>query len=357
MRKIIHCDADCFFVALEIRDDPDLRGIPVAVGGDPGRRGVVSTCNYEARAFGVHSAMASAQAKRLCPQLILLPHSMEKYREASQQMRRIFLDYSDDIEPLSLDEAFIDVSESHLCLGSATLIAKEIRRRIATEIGITASAGVAVNKFLAKVASDWQKPDGLTVVEPARIRFFLKNLPVTCIPGVGPASAKRLHGRGIFTCHHLQAFSEADLVGEFGQFGQRLYQLSRGDDDRPVKARDRRKSLSVEQTFATDITRCDYAYSVLQQLLAKLQDRLHTMKHKQAIQKCFIKVKFNDFERTTMETQATTLSLNELQRLFDTLWQRYGKPVRLIGIGVRFVEPPALALERQIPLFQDAGQQ
>jgi DNA polymerase IV len=149
MRKIIHCDADCFFVALEVRDDPDLRGLPVAVGGDPGRRGVISTCSYEARAFGVRSAMASAHAKRLCPQLIILSHSMAKYREASMAMRRIFSDYTDVIEPLSMDEAYLDVTATHHCLGSATLIAKDIRRRIYQDVGITVSAGVAVNKFLA----------------------------------------------------------------------------------------------------------------------------------------------------------------------------------------------------------------
>ena len=204
LRKIIHCDADCFFVALEIRDDESLKGIPVAVGGAPERRGVISTCNYEARAFGVRSAMASGYAKKLCPQLIILPHNHKKYKVAARQMREIFSDYSSSIEPLSLDEAYLDVSESLDCLGSATLIGKEIRRRIKKEIGITASVGVASNKFLAKVGSEWDKPDGLTIITPSRAKIFLKSLPIESIPGVGPTTAKKLRLLGLNTCGDIQ---------------------------------------------------------------------------------------------------------------------------------------------------------
>lgn len=349
MRKIIHCDADCFFVALEMRDDADLRGIPVAVGGDPGRRGVISTCNYEARAFGVRSAIASAYAKKLCPQLIILPHNMAKYREASLAMRAIFSDYTETIEPLSVDEAFLDVTASNHCLGSATLIAKEIRRRIHKEVGITVSAGVAVNKFLAKVASDWQKPDGLTVVQPERIRFFLKSLPVTCIPGVGPAAAKILHRRNITTCHDLQQVDESDLNQWFGKFGRRLYELSRGEDERPVKARDRRKSLSVEHTLSEDVVSLDQCYLVLAQLSQKLLTRLNRIEQRQAIAKCFIKIKFADFARTTMEACATEFSLPLCEQLFQQAWHRQKKPVRLVGIGVRFRDPTVM-IEQQLTL-------
>jgi DNA polymerase-4 len=350
MRKIIHCDADCFFVALEIRDAPELKGLPVAVGGDPSRRGVISTCSYEARAFGVHSAMASAHAKRLCPQLIILPHCMEKYRQAAKQMRRIFLDYSDNIEPVSLDEAYIDVTATHHCLGSATLIAKDIRRRIKKDVGITVSAGVAVNKFLAKVASDWQKPNGLTIVEPSRMAFFLKRLPVDCLPGVGPCSLRKLHNKNVFNCHDLQQLSETNLLNDFGVFGKRLYQLSRGEDDRPVKMREYRKSLSVEHTTDNDILSLDKCYPLLTTLFDRLHQRINVLNNKQSINKCFVKLKLADFSKTTIESKHTELSLDLCERLLKDAWLRYQKPVRLLGIGVRFNDIKEDAIE-QLDLF------
>lgn len=348
MRKIIHCDADCFFVALEMCDDPSLRGIPVAVGGDPSRRGVISTCNYEARVFGVHSAMASAHAKRLCPQLIIVPHNVTKYRDASTAMRHIFMDYTDAIEPLSLDEAYMDVTSTHHCLGSATLIAKEIRRRIQKDIGITVSAGVSVNKFLAKVASDWQKPDGLTIIEPERIQFFLKQLPVTCIPGVGPSSAKKLHSKGIMSCQDLQQIDEASLYQWFGKFGQRLYAVSRGEDDRPVSAREFRKSLSVEHTFSDDIDTVARCYPQLSQLASKLLQRLNRLEQKQSINKCFVKVKFADFEKTSIEVSSSSFSVELCEQLLSEAWQRHQKPVRLLGVGVRFRTQES---SQQLPLL------
>lgn len=336
MRKIIHCDADCFFVALEMRDDPSLRGIPVAVGGSPGKRGVISTCNYEARAFGVTSAMASAHAKRLCPQLIILPHNSHKYREASEQMRAVFASYSDHIEPLSLDEAFIDVTATHHCLGSATLIAKEIRRRIEKQVGITVSAGVANNKFLAKIASDWQKPDGLTVIEPARVRFFLKTLPVSCLPGVGRATAKKMAGLGLKTCADLQRFSEMDLMHHFGQYGTKLYKLSRGEDNRPVKQREQRQSLSVEHTVSRDLMDIKQCYPLLAELDKKLDTRLNAMPKKQVIAKQFIKVKYADFRVSSIETGSTNCSFSLYKELLDDLWLKRSQPIRLLGVGVRF---------------------
>ena len=199
MRKIIHCDADCFFAAVEMRDDHSLVGRPLAIGGAVERRGVISTCNYEARAFGVRSAMATAMAKRLCPELLVLPHSMDKYKQASLQMRDIFQDYSSLVEPLSLDEAFIDVSHSLQCRGSATLMAQEIRQRVLEEVGITVSAGVAANKFLAKIASDWNKPNGLCVIPPNKTDRFVSQLPVDRLFGVGRVTADKLHQMGIQT--------------------------------------------------------------------------------------------------------------------------------------------------------------
>lgn len=336
MRKIIHCDADCFFVALEMRDDSSLCGIPVAVGGHPGKRGVISTCNYEARAFGIHSAMASAHAKRLCPQLIILPHNAQKYREASEQMRAIFASYSDHIEPLSLDEAFIDVSSTHHCLGSATLIAKEIRRRIKKQVGITVSAGVANNKFLAKVASDWQKPDSLTVIEPSQVRFFLKTLPVTCLPGVGKATAKKMASLGLRTCSDLQSLSETDLTRHFGQYGLRLYHLSRGEDERPVSMRNYRQSLSVEHTVSNDLVELKQCYPLLAELDKKLDGRLHAMQKKQSITKQFIKLKYADFKVSSIETSSNQRSFSLYKQLLDDLWSKQQQPIRLLGVGVRF---------------------
>ena len=335
-RKIIHCDADCFFAALEMRDDPSLRGIPMAVGGDPLRRGVISTCNYEARVFGVRSALASAYAKKLCPQLIIVPHNMGKYREAAQQLRDIFLAYTDTIEPLSLDEAFLDVSEVSHHSGSATLIAQSIRQRVEKEIGITVSAGVAPNKFLAKVASDWEKPNGLTVIEPSRVKFFVKKLPVACIPGVGEQTRLKLLRAGVEYCSDLLTLSEIELVQQFGKFGRRLYYFSRGEDERPVANHRWRKSMSVEHTLEKDIPP-DACKDILQTLYQKLLLRIEALDEGYRIKKVFVKVKFKDFTRTTSEKCIEHLSVQECELLFQEAWERHQRPVRLLGVGVRFL--------------------
>lgn len=226
-RKIIHIDMDCFFAAIEIRDNPLLKNKPVAIGGLPENRGVLSTCNYIARKYGLHSAMPSVRALQLCPKLILLPVKMEKYKAASKVLYRIFKQYTPLVEPLSLDEAFIDVTDCQYCKGSATLIAETIKRRIKKELKLTASAGVAPNKFLAKVASDWEKPDGLFVITPDKIDLFIQKLPIEKIFGVGRVTAKKLHAVQIKTCHDLQQFSLAQLQEKFGKMGERFYDLCR----------------------------------------------------------------------------------------------------------------------------------
>lgn len=347
-RKIIHCDADCFFAALEMRDDQSLRGIPMAVGGDPGRRGVISTCNYEARAFGVRSALASAYAKKLCPQLIIVPHNMAKYRKAAQQLREIFLQYTDIIEPLSLDEAFLDVSRVTRFQGSATLMAKAIREQVHREIGITVSAGVAPNKFLAKVASDWKKPNGLTVIEPSQVKFFMKQLPVSCIPGVGERTRLRLQRDNIENCGQLSLLSEVELVERFGKFGRRLYSFSRGEDSRPVAMREFRKSMSVEHTVEKDLSphECN---QILERLYIKLRGRMEELSEDYRVKKVFVKVKFMDFTRTNIETGMDSLDMPVCESLFREAWERYQRPVRLLGLGVRFHEPAIQSA--QIPLF------
>jgi DNA polymerase-4 len=350
-RKVIHCDADCFFAALEMRDDPSLRGIPMAVGGDPSRRGVISTCNYEARAFGVRSALASAYAKKLCPQLVIVPHNMPKYRQAAEQLREIFLDYTDKVEPLSLDEAFLDVTGTDNFNGSATLIAQDIRRRVQREIGITVSAGIASNKFLAKVASDWDKPDGLTVVEPSRVKFFMNSLPVRCIPGVGSKTEDRLKALGIDSCMDVLPLSEIELVEQFGKFGRRLYQFSRGEDEREVVSSHQRKSMSVEHTFEQDIPR-EACGTFLAELHAKLILRLEAMQALSPVNKVFVKVKFMDFSRTTIEVSAKNISVALCEALFYKAWERYRTPVRLLGVGVRFThDDRGLSDYEQLDLF------
>ena len=205
-RKIIHCDCDCFYAAVEMRDDPSLQNYPIAVGGKSDRRGVVATCNYKAREYGVRSAMPTGQALKLCPDLVVVPGTMAKYREASMKIRQIFYRYTDKVEPLSLDEAFLDVTDCTQCSGSATLIAEEIRRAIAEEVGVTASAGVASNKFLAKVASDLNKPDGQYVITPQNIAAFVQQLEVKRINGVGKVTNEKLSRLGVKTCGDLQAF-------------------------------------------------------------------------------------------------------------------------------------------------------
>lgn len=338
VRKIIHCDADCFFAALEMRDDPSLRNRPIAVGGDADRRGVISTCNYDARRYGVHSAMASATAKRLCPDLIILPHRMDVYREASLRMRHIFYEYTELVEPLSLDEAFLDVSNSHYCDGSATRIAEEIRRKIESELGITVSAGVAPNKFLAKVASDWNKPNGLFVITPAQVPGFILQLPVRKIYGVGKATAARLAQLDVKTCGDLQRFSVFELCQGFGQLGQRLYDLSRGRDERPVMPSRRRKSLSVEHTYPQDIHDLSRCHAQLPELLQTMGSRLRRLEDDYQVVKIFVKLKFADFSTTTVERGGSKLHLADFQELCTQAFMRGGNSVRLMGVGVRFVD-------------------
>ena len=339
MRKIIHIDCDCFYASVEIRDDPSLRDLPIAIGGDADRRGVIATCNYPAREYGVRSAMASAHARRLCPGLILIPPRMDKYRDAAQAIRKIFFAYTELVEPLSLDEAFLDVSDCHHYKGSATLIAEEIRQRIADEVGVTASAGVAPNKFLAKIASDWHKPNGQLVITPEQIAEFVQRLPVNKIFGVGKVTAAKLERMGIVTCGQLQQKSLPELVERFGVFGQRLHQLSYGKDDRPVKPHRRRKSLSVEHTYAKDLPDIQSCLAKLPELLVEFKGRLRRVDDSYLITKQFVKVKYCDFTSTTLERSSDkTLSLDSFRELLEEAFPRGNKPVRLLGLGVRFVD-------------------
>jgi DNA polymerase IV len=350
-RKIIHCDCDCFYASVEIRDDPSLAGLPVAVGGDPDKRGVITTANYIAREYGVRSAIPSAQARRLCPGLLILPPDFEKYRAASRQIREIFYDYTELVEPLSLDEAFLDVTEADACRGSATLIAREIRRRVQSEVGITVSAGVAPNKFLAKVASDWNKPDGEFVVLPEQIDAFVAALPVRRIFGVGKATAERLNAMGVERCDDLRKWSVFELTDRFGRFGQRLYELCRGNDVRAVTPSHRRKSLSVERTFSEDLRGEEPCRRQLPDLLSTLKARLRRVDADYLVTKLFLKLKFTDFQGTTVECAGRTPQLERYAELLDTALSRSELPVRLVGIGVRFVDLRDEADPAQLELF------
>lgn len=338
IRKIIHIDADCFYAAVEIRDNPTLMGKPIAVGGSAQRRGVIATASYEARKFGVRSAMASATALKRCPQLILIPGRMSVYREASRQMHEIFSEYTGLIEPLSLDEAFLDVSACDRCHGSATLIAREIRQRISETIGITVSAGIAPNKFIAKIASDWNKPNGQFVVTPKEIEGFLRDLPVNRIWGVGKVTAQRLEQQGVKTCGDVRNYDLYQFVQQFGQFGEHIHKLAQGIDERPVNSEWRRKSISVENTYPEDLPDLESCQQHIPALLEALDKRLANLDDDYRIQNCFLKMKFHDFNQTTVERQQTSPSYEDYARLCEEAWQRGQVPVRLLGIGARLID-------------------
>jgi DNA polymerase-4 len=322
-----------------MRDDPTLRGKPLAVGGRVEARGVVSTCNYEARAFGVRSAMSTVRALRLCPQLILLPPDFRRYRDASRQILAIYRNFTSMVEPLSLDEAYLDVSGIGRCQGSATKMAEEIRARIRTEVGITASAGIAPNKFLAKVASDWNKPDGQFVIRPQDADAFAAALPVGRIFGVGKVTAARMQKHGIQTCGDLRAWDMARLIGEFGRFGSTLYQLCRGIDERPVQPYRIRKSLSVETTYACDLPGLVDCHAELPSLIAEFRRRFAKLPNPRLICNAVVKVKFADFTQTTAECVCAASPDEAVWgALLDEAHARQGKAVRLLGVGVRFAD-------------------
>lgn len=352
-RKIIHCDCDCFYAAIEMRDDPTLVGRPVAVGGRAERRGVIATCNYEARAFGVRSAMSTASALRLCPGLVLLPPDFERYRAASRQILAIYRDYTPLVEPLSLDEAYLDVSGVDRCGGSATLMAQEIRARIHAEVGITASAGIAPNKFIAKVASDWKKPNGQFVVRPHEVDAFVAALPVKKLFGVGKVTAERLHALGVDTCGDLRRFAAAELAQHFGSFGEQLYRLCRGDDRRAVVPDRVRKSLSVETTYDRDLPDLAACIAALPALLEEFAHRFARARDMPPVHKAFVKVKFADFTQTTAECVSTVLDGAVCLPLLEEAYGRKGLPVRLLGVGVRFAPPQDMAEGAQLDLFAD----
>ena len=334
-RKILHIDMDCFYAAVEIRDNPNLQNHPVAVGGNSQQRGVLTTCNYLARQYGLHSAMPTYQALARCPNLVLVPVNMPKYKAASQAIHSIFREYTDIIEPLSLDEAYLDVTHCTQHHGSATLIAQAIRERIVQEQNLTASAGVAPNKLLAKIASDWHKPNGQCVIRPDAVDDFIKPLPVSKLFGVGKATAAKLAQLGIATCGDLQSLTPAQLVEYFGRFGTKLYDYAQGIDHRPVEPNRLRKSVSVESTYPENLDTLERCLAKLPELFTRLTQRcaLHS---ERVMTKHYVKMKFADFTKTSVECVASQLDITICEHLLRAGFTRNTQPIRLLGIGVRF---------------------
>ncbi|WP_462153885.1 DNA polymerase IV [Pseudoalteromonas piscicida] len=336
MRKIAHIDMDAFYVSVEIRDNPELVGKPVAVGGKSDRRGVLSTCNYIARQYGVSSAMPTATALRKCPDLIVVPGRMDVYKEVSNTIRAIFERYTDMIEPLSLDEAYLDLTECTLHKGSATLIAEEIRMEILKETGLTASAGIAPLKFVAKVASDLNKPNGQYTVTPDKVLEFLEPLSLRKIPGVGKVTYEKLLLLGFETCGDVRASTEAFFVSRFGKYGRALWDRCNGIDEREVQTTRIRKSVGVERTFDSDISKLSEMISIMKErLLPELERRASSYIESRGMNKLGVKVKFSNFQQTTREQASDYINKDMVEQLLMEAVQRgKGKSVRLLGLHI-----------------------
>lgn len=350
-RKIIHIDMDCFFVSVEEKFDPSLRGKPVVVAGKSSHRGVVAAANYEARKYGIHSAMATAKAEKLCKNLIIASHHFSEYKNESYAIREIFSRYTDKIEPLSLDEAFLDVSLSKLHSGSATLLAKEIRDVIWEERQLRASAGIGPNKFLAKVASDWKKPNGQFTVSPEMAFDFASALPVRQIFGVGAVTEKKMNKKGFHTCRDLQALSLVEMEKEFGSWGRRLHGLCRGIDDREVKTSRKRKSFSVERTFDRDLQNIDEIEREFKKVFDTFMERLEKSNTNiKEIQGVSFKLKYYDFKQKTKDnkTQSEIPVFKEMLEMIVEFWASNPRAVRLIGFGVRLKDTESLQLEMEV---------
>jgi DNA polymerase-4 len=332
-RAIIHLDMDCFYAAIEVRDQPKLRGKPVGVGGARDRRGVLTTCNYEARKFGVRSAMPTFMALQRCPNLIVLPTRFDVYRRESALIRGILHRFSSLVEPLSLDEAYLDVTAHP---GAPGPLAEVIRNLIFRKTKLTASAGIGPNKLIAKIASDQNKPNGQFEVKPDEVAEFMTTLPVRKIWGIGEVTEQKLEKLGISTCGEMQRFSRLQLQEQFGKFGLELYDLCRGIDDRPVEPDRERKSLSNEETFSIDLETLEQCEEKLEELFEELMAELAQKAAPRTVTKIFVKLKFADFTRTTVERAGLAPSLNEFRSLLSEAFARTGKSVRLMGVGVRF---------------------
>ncbi len=355
-RKIVHVDMDAFYASVEQRDNPALRGKPVVVAWT-GKRSGVCAASYEARRFGVRSAMPAVTAERMCPSAIFVPPDFVRYKAVSQAVRAIFQRHTDLIEPLSLDEAYLDVTENKMWLPTATRVAKMIREQIREELNLTASAGVAPNKFLAKIASDWKKPNGLFVIQPHEVQAFLLPLPVGRIPGVGHVTEARMKAVGVTTVGDLYAMEISTLEHHFGRYGHRLYELARGIDHNPVVPNRSSKSISAEDTFETDIPLAETA-----SLLRKLAERVWSSSRQNArmARTVVLKLKTKEFNTLTrsLTPPVMPVSLEEFTCVALSLRERVnlapGQLFRLVGVGLSNFQ---MNTESTSPLFEDRARE
>lgn len=344
-RKIIHIDMDCFYAAIEQRDNPALRGKPIAVGG-AGRRGVLCTASYEARAYGCRSAMAGYRALELCPQLILVPVRFAVYQSVSAQIRAILGRFSEHIEPLSLDEAYLDVSE---WTTSAPAIAREIRAQIFEETGLTASAGIGPNKLIAKIASDIDKPNGQFTVRTDEVAEFMRKLPVSKLWGVGRKMQEKLASHGVQSCGDLQKLDKITMARRYGRWGVELFDLCRGVDQRVVKVHRVRKSISKETTFSEDVSMISVLTREMRSLLTDVKGSYEKRYSDREIKSLVVKFKFADFTGTTIERSIKDFDETMVEALLHDGYARgAGKSVRLLGVGIRLADEED---EQQLEMF------
>ena len=351
-RRILHCDMDCFYAAVHVRDDPSLAGLPVAIGGDPAGRGVVAAASYEIRRFGVHSAMPSARALRLCPDAVFIRPDFPRYRRESEAIFAIYRDFTPLVQAVSIDEAYLDVSDHLGAWGSATAVAREIRRRVREERRLTVSVGVGPNKLVAKIASDHQKPDGLTVVPPARVAGFLAPLPVRRLHGVGPATERALGELGVTTVADLRALPPDRLVARFGRHGRMLHDFARGIDDRPLDLTRERKSLGTENTYSTDLADLAAMDAELDRLAAAVAAALERRQLTAAT--LTVKVRYSDFttvtrSRTLTAPTAEGAAIAHHARELLRRTEAAARPVRLLGVTAAKLVTGDPA---QLPLFR-----
>ena len=333
-KKIIHVDMDSFFASVEIRDNPSLHNKPVAVGGKASERGVLTTCNYIARKYGLHSAMPTKIAVQLCKDLVIIPVNIEKYKKESKEIFKIFKCYSKKIEPVSVDEAYIDVTDSDYCSGNPEIMASQIRSCIKKDFGITASAGISINKLISKICSDWKKPNNQFSVCDYEVNSFIKNVNLKRIPGIGKVNFEKCKNLNLESCKDMQSYQRSDLTDLFGSYGYNLYNLIRGIDHREVETDRVRKSISVEDTFIRDIHSIDKCKTNMSMLYRKLISRCNNLKiPTNQVKEIFIKIKFNNFETITRQIKCNDLNLNVYIKLFDSNISEITKPIRLLGLG------------------------
>lgn len=352
-RRILHCDMDCFYAAVHMRDDPSLRGLPVIIGGDPTGRGVVAAASYEVRRFGVHSAMPAAEARRRCPQAVFIRPDFPRYRRESDAIFAIFRELTPVVQAVSIDEAYLDVSDHFGAHGSATAVAREVRRRVREERGLTVSVGVGPNKLVAKIASDHGKPDGLVVVRPSQVEDFLAPLPVRRLHGVGPATERALGEVGIATVADLRRFSAEALAARFGRHGGVLHAFAHGVDRRPVETHSVRKSLGTENTYRHDLTRLAEMEEEVRRMAAEVCAALE--RREMTARTVTLKVRYGDFTTVTRSrtlaaptADAATVAAHAADLLAHTEAPR--RPVRLLGVTASNLDPSGVW---QLPLFED----